>query len=211
MAMTDPMTALLSLAVGASMPSQLEAKLASMNLKSPRLKFTMPGFPSIRTFNISATNPQSLAFDSSSSFLSPDTANTIGNLSDTATMLTQHRAKTKAAGNATHCPFTDTQPPWQYTPRPQLATQCLLTLPPSRQPPLLTVLSGVVTQSQVRHHVKRKAYIEQLHRTVTKPQTVLALSPDQVAALPPPTLHIRKLNQENPQAAPRGQRAAAPD
>ncbi|KAH9008308.1 hypothetical protein EDB84DRAFT_1269950 [Lactarius hengduanensis] len=53
-------------------------------------------------------------------------------------------------------------------------------------------------KAQVRHRAKRKAYIEQLERAVTKPQTVLALSPEQVAALPPPTLHIRSLEQENP-------------
>ncbi|KAH9029175.1 hypothetical protein EDB85DRAFT_1967948 [Lactarius pseudohatsudake] len=38
----------------------------------------------------------------------------------------------------------------------------------------------------------QKAYIEQLERAVTKPQTVLALSPEQVAA-PPPILYIREL------------------
>ncbi|KAH9008307.1 hypothetical protein EDB84DRAFT_1269918 [Lactarius hengduanensis] len=72
MTMTDRMTALLSPAVGGSMQSQMEAKLASMNLKSPGLKSTIPGFPSTRTFNTSATNRHSLASNSSSSFLSPD-------------------------------------------------------------------------------------------------------------------------------------------
>ncbi|KAH9024804.1 hypothetical protein EDB85DRAFT_2180006 [Lactarius pseudohatsudake] len=102
MARADPMTALLSPAVGGSMQSQMEAKLASMNLKSPGLKSTMPGSPSARTFNTSATNRQSLAFDSSSSFLSPDAANTVGNPSDAAAKLAQQRAKLKAAGNAAH-------------------------------------------------------------------------------------------------------------
>ncbi|KAH8987229.1 hypothetical protein EDB86DRAFT_3245845 [Lactarius hatsudake] len=102
MARADPMTALLSPAVGGSMQSQMEAKLASMNLKSPGLKSTMPGSPSACTFNASATNRQSLAFDSSSSFLSPDTANTVGNPSDAAATLAQQRAKLKAAGNAAH-------------------------------------------------------------------------------------------------------------
>ncbi|KAH9171641.1 hypothetical protein EDB89DRAFT_1080088 [Lactarius sanguifluus] len=102
MARADPMTALLSPAVGGSMQSQMEAKLASMNLKSPGLKSTMPGSPSARTFNTSATNRQSLAFDSSSSFLSPDAANTVGNPSDAAATLAQQRAKLKAAGNAAH-------------------------------------------------------------------------------------------------------------
>ena len=97
------MTALLSPAVGGSMQSQMEAKLASMNLKSPGLKSTMPGSPSARTFNTSANpNRQSLVFDSSSSFLSPDTANTVGNPSDAAATLAQQRAKLKAAGNAAH-------------------------------------------------------------------------------------------------------------
>ena len=102
MARADPMTALLSPAVGGSMQSQMEAKLASMNLKSPGLKSNMPSSPSARTFNTSATNRQSLAFDSSSSFLSPDAANTVGNPSDAAATLAQQRAKLKAANNAAH-------------------------------------------------------------------------------------------------------------
>ncbi|KAI0922646.1 hypothetical protein AcW1_002764 [Taiwanofungus camphoratus] len=52
-------------------------------------------------------------------------------------------------------------------------------------------------KAQARHRAKRKAYIEQLEQTVTKLQTVLALSPDQVAALPPPLVRIRELEQEN--------------
>ncbi|KAI0795699.1 hypothetical protein C8Q75DRAFT_463531 [Abortiporus biennis] len=51
--------------------------------------------------------------------------------------------------------------------------------------------------AQARHRAKRKAYIEQLEQTVTKLQTVLALSPDQVAAIPPPLMRIRELEQEN--------------
>ena len=102
MARADPMTALLSPAVGGSMQSQMEAKLASMNLKSPGLKSNMPSSPSARTFNTSATNRQSLAFDSSSSFLSPDSANSVGNPSDAAATLAQQRAKLKAASNAAH-------------------------------------------------------------------------------------------------------------
>jgi hypothetical protein len=102
MARADPMTALLSPAVGGSMQSQMEAKLASMNLKSPGLKSNMPSSPSARTFNTSATSRQSLAFDSSSSFLSPDSANTVGNPSDAAATLAQQRAKLKAASNAAH-------------------------------------------------------------------------------------------------------------
>ncbi|KAF8258361.1 hypothetical protein EI94DRAFT_1774217 [Lactarius quietus] len=53
--------------------------------------------PSARTFNASATNCHSLAFDSSSSSLSPDAANNVGNPSDAAATLTKQRAKVKAA------------------------------------------------------------------------------------------------------------------
>ena len=102
MARADPMTALLSPAVGGSMQSQMEAKLASMNLKSPGLKSTMPGSPSTRNFSGTANpNRQSLAFDTTSSFLSPDTANGISNASDAAATLAQQRAKLKAS-NAAH-------------------------------------------------------------------------------------------------------------
>ena len=102
MARADPMTALLSPAVGGSMKSQTEAKLASMNRKSPGLKSNMPRSPSTRTFITSATNHQLLAFDSCSTFLFPDSANSVGNPSDAAATLAQQRAKLKAAGNAAH-------------------------------------------------------------------------------------------------------------
>ncbi|KAH9010992.1 hypothetical protein EDB85DRAFT_2230962 [Lactarius pseudohatsudake] len=102
MARADPMTVLLSPAVGGSMQSQMEAKLASMNLKSPVLKSTMPGSPSARTSNTSATNRQSLPFNSSFCFLSPDTVNTVGKPGDAAATLAQQRAKLKAAGNAAY-------------------------------------------------------------------------------------------------------------
>ncbi|KAI0357639.1 hypothetical protein OH77DRAFT_1494573 [Trametes cingulata] len=52
-------------------------------------------------------------------------------------------------------------------------------------------------KAQARHRAKRKAYIEQLEQTVTKLQSVLALTPDQVAAIPPPLIRIRELEQEN--------------
>jgi hypothetical protein len=55
-----------------------------------------------RTFNTSSTNRQSLAFNSSSSFLSPDSANSVGNPSDAAATLVQQRAELKAANNAAH-------------------------------------------------------------------------------------------------------------
>ncbi|KAJ6625086.1 hypothetical protein B0H10DRAFT_1783655 [Mycena sp. CBHHK59/15] len=52
-------------------------------------------------------------------------------------------------------------------------------------------------KAQARHRAKRKAYIEQLEQTVTKLQTALGFSPDQVAALPPPQAKILELEQEN--------------
>ncbi|KAJ7056868.1 hypothetical protein C8F01DRAFT_1152512 [Mycena amicta] len=52
-------------------------------------------------------------------------------------------------------------------------------------------------KAQARHRAKRKAYIEQLEQTVTKLQTALGFSPEQVAALPPPLVKIRELEQEN--------------
>lgn len=51
-------------------------------------------------------------------------------------------------------------------------------------------------KAQARHRAKRKAYIEQLEQTVTKLQTALGYSPEQVAALPPPLVKIRELEQE---------------
>ncbi|KAH9890351.1 hypothetical protein C8Q73DRAFT_703964 [Cubamyces lactineus] len=90
MARSDPMTALLSPAVGGSMQSQMEAKLAQMNLKSPGFKSNLPASPTTRNF-------------SGSSFLSPDSANNVNNSggNDPATTLAQQRAKLKAS-NAAH-------------------------------------------------------------------------------------------------------------
>ncbi|OSD02374.1 hypothetical protein PYCCODRAFT_1390003 [Trametes coccinea BRFM310] len=90
MARSDPMTALLSPAVGGSMQSQMEAKLAQMNLKSPGFKSNLPGSPTTRNF-------------SGSSFLSPDSANNLSNNSgnDPASTLAQQRAKLNAK-NAAH-------------------------------------------------------------------------------------------------------------
>src|SRR6266404_8048755 len=102
MAWAEPMTALLSPAVGSSVQSQMKAKLASMSLKSPGLSANMSSSPSARSFNTSATNRQSLVFDSSSTFLSRDAANSLGNSSDAAATLAQQRAKLKAASNAAH-------------------------------------------------------------------------------------------------------------
>ncbi|KAH7913969.1 hypothetical protein BJ138DRAFT_1144883 [Hygrophoropsis aurantiaca] len=98
MARSDPMTALLSPAVGGSMQSQMEAKLAQMSLKSPSLKSPMSGSP--RVFSAGNPNRQSLALDTSSSFLSPDSA-ALGLGNDAAATLAQQRAKLKAS-NAAH-------------------------------------------------------------------------------------------------------------
>ena len=54
-------------------------------------------FPVCKHINTSATNRQSLAFDSSSSFLSPDSANSVRSPSDAAATLAQQRAKINAA------------------------------------------------------------------------------------------------------------------
>ncbi|KAF9452118.1 hypothetical protein P691DRAFT_722659 [Macrolepiota fuliginosa MF-IS2] len=51
-------------------------------------------------------------------------------------------------------------------------------------------------KAQARHRAKRKAYIEQLEQTVTKLQTALGYTPEQVSALPPPLVKIRELEQE---------------
>lgn len=104
MARSDPMTALLSPAVGGSMQAQMEAKLASIGaLKSPGLKSNMPSSPSARNFPTgppppSAGGRQSLAFDNSSSFLSPDSAALAGGAggADAAATLAQQRAKLNA-------------------------------------------------------------------------------------------------------------------
>ncbi|GLB38180.1 putative sterile alpha motif containing protein [Lyophyllum shimeji] len=96
MARSDPMTALLSPAMGGSMQSQMEAKLAS--LKSPGLKSGLPASPTTRNFT--PGNRSSLALDNSSNFLSPESAaNPTGN--DAAATLAQQRAKLKAS-NAAH-------------------------------------------------------------------------------------------------------------
>ncbi|CAA7258817.1 unnamed protein product [Cyclocybe aegerita] len=98
MARSDPMTALLSPAMGGSMQSQMEAKLAS--IKSPGLKSGLPASPTTRSFN--PGNRQSLILDSSSNFLSPDSAaNAIGQNESAAATLAQQRAKLKAS-NASH-------------------------------------------------------------------------------------------------------------
>ncbi|KAN0130661.1 hypothetical protein V8E53_011554 [Lactarius tabidus] len=67
------------------MQSQIEAKFASMNLKSPGLKYNVPSSPSTCSFNTSVMNCQSLPFNSSFSFHLLPSANSVGNPSDAAT------------------------------------------------------------------------------------------------------------------------------
>ena len=78
------------------MQTQMEAKLASLSLKSPGLKSGLPSSPTTRSFN----NRSSLALDNSSNFLSPESAATQTS-SDAAATLAQQRAKLKAS-NAAH-------------------------------------------------------------------------------------------------------------
>ena len=166
MARADPMTALLSPAVGGSMQSQMEAKLASMNLKSPGLKSNMPSSPSARNFSNTANpNRQSLAFDSTpSSFLSPDTSNALGNPSDAAATLAQQRAKLKAS-NAAHrisapafASSTGERGPWagasplgQLTERDGSPTQ-EITVEPKSSRPQSTDFSGIAAGAPFRSH-----------------------------------------------------------
>lgn len=75
------------------MQSQMEAKLASMSLKSPGMKSGLPASPTARNFS---ANRQSLALDNSSNYLSPDSA-----AADAAATLAQRRAELKAS-NAAH-------------------------------------------------------------------------------------------------------------
>ncbi|KIP03292.1 hypothetical protein PHLGIDRAFT_56417, partial [Phlebiopsis gigantea 11061_1 CR5-6] len=53
-------------------------------------------------------------------------------------------------------------------------------------------------KAQARHRAKRKAYIEQARRPRPRGlQHALAVSPDQVAPLPPPVGRVRELEEEN--------------
>lgn len=78
------------------MQSQMEAKLAQMTIKSPSLKSPMPSSP--RVFS-GSQNRQSLVLDSSSAFLSPDSA-VLGSNNDAAATLAHQRAKLKANNSA---------------------------------------------------------------------------------------------------------------
>lgn len=96
MARADPMTALLSPAVGASMQSQMEAKLASLGLKSPG----PPASPSARSFNRQSIGPESANFLSPESAAVPPSPGGAGS-GDAAATLAQQRARLKAT-NAAH-------------------------------------------------------------------------------------------------------------
>ena len=72
----------------------MEAKLASLNLKSPGLKSGLPASPTTLNFN---PNRQSLALDNSSNYLSPDSANVAAGNNDAAATLAQQRAKLNAS------------------------------------------------------------------------------------------------------------------
>lgn len=52
-------------------------------------------------------------------------------------------------------------------------------------------------KAQARHRAKRKAYIEQLEQTVSKLQTALALSTEDVSNLPTTQVKLRELKEEN--------------
>ncbi|KAG6902540.1 hypothetical protein C0995_015358 [Termitomyces sp. Mi166 len=95
MSKSDPMTALLSPQIGGSMQSQMEAKLAT--IKSPGLKSGLPSSPTVRNF--APGNRSSLALDSTSSFLSPESA-AAPSANDAAATLAQQRAKLKASSAA---------------------------------------------------------------------------------------------------------------
>jgi hypothetical protein len=146
------------------MQSQMEAKLASMNLKSPGLKSTMPSSPSSRNFGSSANpNRQSLAFDSTSSFLSPDAANGVSNSTDAAATLAQQRAKLKASSNAAHrisapalASSTGERTTWaaasslgQVAERDNSPTQ-EITIEPKSSRPQSTDFSGIATGATFR-------------------------------------------------------------
>ncbi|KAF7299467.1 SAM domain-containing protein [Mycena indigotica] len=97
MARSDPMTALLSPAVGGSMQQQMEAKLAS--LKSPGLKSGLPASPTARNFNQATPGNRQSLIETPNNYLSPDSAS-LGQSVDAASTLAQQRAKLKASNVA---------------------------------------------------------------------------------------------------------------
>ena len=86
-----------------SMQSQMEAKLATLSLKSPGLKSGLPASPTAGSFNTRG-NRQSLILENNSNFLSPDSAAlppASSSNNEAANTLAQQRAKLKAS-NASH-------------------------------------------------------------------------------------------------------------
>lgn len=79
------------------MQNQMDAKLASM--KSPGLKSGLPASPTARNFT--PGNRQSLALDSNTNYLSPESAANPPDSASAAATLAQQRAKLKAS-NASH-------------------------------------------------------------------------------------------------------------
>jgi hypothetical protein len=124
----------------------------------------MPSSPSTRNFSgTSNPNRQSLAFDSTpSSFLSPDTSNTLSNPSDAAATLAQQRAKLKAS-NAAHRisalafalstgergPWAGTSPLGRVAERDGLLTQ-EITIEPKSSRPQSTDCSGIAPGAAFR-------------------------------------------------------------
>ncbi|KAJ1303197.1 hypothetical protein OPQ81_011396 [Rhizoctonia solani] len=157
MARADPMTALLSPAVGASMQSQMEAKLASLGLKSPG----PPASPSARSFNRQSIGPESVNFLSPDSAAVPPSPGGAGS-GDAAATLAQQRARLKAT-NAAHrisAPGTLAADAaranvWSATSLSQVAEQRgpsptpggdLLSPPPAGTRPKSTDFTGVAAQ-----------------------------------------------------------------
>ena len=102
-----------------------------------------------------------------------------------------------------------TSPPTVLNGRAMPKVCCGITLAHARtvltrhQPRRVTARSGRRTSSRYDRALVSEAlglpdaYLVKLEQTVTKLQSVLALSPDQVAAIPPPLMRIRELEQEN--------------
>ncbi|KAF8513204.1 hypothetical protein JB92DRAFT_2830458 [Gautieria morchelliformis] len=79
-----------------------------------------------------------------------------------------------------------------------LIMSCVVTSPMGESPPSeLWAGKSRNAKAQARHRAKRKAYIEQLEQTVSKLQTALALSPEEVSNLPSTQAKLRELKEEN--------------
>ncbi|KAF8904044.1 hypothetical protein CPB84DRAFT_1773231 [Gymnopilus junonius] len=144
MARSDPMTALLSPAMG-SMQSQMETRLAGM--KSPGFKSNLPSSPTARSFT---NNRQSLSLDNNTNYLSPESAANQNDSSAAAT-LAQQRAKLKAS-NASHrisapvlsSPAVDGRASWGAPTLSQVSEQASQDVPVSASRPKSTDFSGAI-------------------------------------------------------------------